>query len=166
MAGSKLKRYGLEKGAKVLIAIGLVFNLLAWIVAAYYFAVTTGTIALLIVPFLFTCISAIALLAIYYRYTLFENYPYLVNLPSIFYRIGAGKNGASKQSQAFSMIFTVHALVIAMVGLMGLVLTFTIGSSIKSNAASPFLYVYLAIVAVLIAAVFLQYRRIYVRFVK
>lgn len=166
MVGSRLKRYGLEKVAKALIAIGLLFNLSAWVVAAYYFSITAGSKALLIIPFLFTCISAIALLVIYYRYTLFEKYPYLMNLPSIFYRIGGGKNGASKQSQAFSMIFTVHALVIAMLGLMGLVLTFTVGSSIKSNAASPFLYVYLAIVAILIAAVFLQYRRIYVRFMK
>jgi hypothetical protein len=166
MAGMKLKRYGLEKGAKVLIAIGLLFNLVAWIVAAYYFGLAGNTFSLFIVPFIFTCVSALALLVIHYRYTLFENYPYLMNLPSIFYRIGGGKDGAGKQSMAFSMIFTVHALVIAMVGLMGLVLTFAIGSSIKSNAASPFLYVYLAIVAILIVSVFLQYRRIYVKFVK
>ena len=167
MAGRKLKRYGLEGGAKALIAIGLLFNLLAWLVAAYYFGLAGGgKITLFIVPFIFTCVSAIALLVIRYRYTLFEKYPYLMNLPSIFYRIGGRKNGESKQSIAFSMIFTVHALVIAVVGFMGLLLTVTIGSSIKSNAASPFLYVYLAIVAILIVSVFLQYRRIYVRFVK
>ena len=68
---------------------------------------------------------------------------------------------------AFSMIFTVHALVIALVGLMSLVLTFSIANSIKSNAASIFpVRVPLAIVAILIVSVFVQYRRIYVKFVK
>ncbi len=166
MAARKLKRYGLEKGAKVLITIGLLFNLISWIVASYYFGFVGGAFNLFIVPFIFTCVSAVALLVIQYRYTLFEGYPYLMSLPSIFYRIGGGKDGGSKQSIAFSMIFTVHALVIALVGLMSLVLTFSIASSIKSNAASPFLYVYLAIVAILVVSVFLQYRRIYVKFVK
>lgn len=168
MAKRMLKRYGLEGGAKVLIAIGFLFNLLAWFVAAYYLRLTGSTIApLLIVPLIFTCISAISLLVILYRYTLFEKYPYLVNLPSIFYRIGKGRDGERKQSMAFSMIFTVHALVIAAVGLMGLLLTISIGSGIKtSSIGSSFFILYLATVAILIAGVFLQYRRIYIRFSK
>jgi hypothetical protein len=166
MAGMKLKRYGLEGGAKILIVIGLLFNLLAWIAAAYYFGLSSGKIALFIVPLIFTCISAVLLVVIRYRYTLFEKYPYLMNLPSIFYRIGQGKDGVSKQSMAFSMIFTVHTLVLAALGFMGILLTVSIGYSEQSNAVSPFLYSYLVVVVVLILAVFLQYRRIYIKFSK
>ncbi len=166
MAKVMLKRYGLEGGAKILIVIGLLFNLFAWFVDAYYFGHTSAKIALFIAPFIFTCISAILLLVIYYRYTLFEKYPYLMNLPSIFYHIGEGKDGASKQSMAFSMIFTVHALILAAVGFMSLLLTFSIGYSTQSNTVSPFLYLYLVTAAVLIVAVFLQYRRIYIKFSK
>ncbi len=165
MAGRKLKRYGLEGGAKALIAIGLLFNLSAWFVAAYYFGLAGSRITLFIVPFIFTCISAIGLLVIRYRYTMFEEYPYLMNLPSFFYRLGERKD-ASKQGIAFSMIFTVHALVLSVLGFLSLLLTVAIGYSIKSNAASPFLYAYLAIIAILVASVFLLYRRIYVRFAK
>jgi len=166
MSKRMLKRYGLEGGAKILIVIGLLLDLFAWFAAAYYFGLSYGKITLFIVPFIFTCISALLLLVIFYRYTLFEKYPYLISLPSIFYRIGEGKGGASKQSMAFSMIFTVHALILAAVGLMGLLLTVSIGYSEQSNTLSPFLYSYLATVAVLIVAVLLQYRRIYLRFLK
>jgi hypothetical protein len=166
MTKRMFKRYGLEGGAKVLIAIGLLLNLLAWFLAFYYFGLSGGKIALFIVPFIFTCVSVILLVVIRYRYTLFEKYPYLMSLPSIFYRIGEGKDGVSKQSMAFSMIFTVHALILAAVGLMGILLTVSIGYSEQSNTVSPFLYSYLVVVAVLIVSVFLQYRRIYIRFSK
>jgi hypothetical protein len=165
MAKRMLKRYGLEGGAKVLIAVGLLFNLFAWLIAAYYFGLSGGKITLFIVPFISTCVSALLLLVIRYRYTLFEKYPYLINLPSLFYHIGE-QRGASKQSTAFSMIFTVHALMLAAVGLMSLLLTVSIGYSEQSNTVSPFLYSYLVTVAILIVAVFLQYRRIYIRFSK
>ena len=165
MASRTLKRYGLEGIAKILISIGLLFVLLSWITAFYYFGPNSKN-ALFIVPFIFTCVIAVLLLVIKYRYTLFEKYPYLMSLPSIFYRIGGGKKGFDNQSLAFSMIFTVHALVIAFIGLMCLILTISIGASIQSSSASPLLYVYLAIAAVLIVSVLLQYRRIYIKFVK
>ncbi|MFI5412400.1 MAG: hypothetical protein ACHQX1_00735, partial [Candidatus Micrarchaeales archaeon] len=69
MASRALKRYGLEGAAKVLIVIGLLFNLVAWIIAAYYFVPTSSMFTLFMVPFIFTCISAILLLVINYRYT-------------------------------------------------------------------------------------------------
>lgn len=164
MADRKLKRYGLESGARALIVIGLLFNLIAWLIAIYYLGPTTSSrFTPLIIPLIFTGVSVILLAVIYWRYTLFEKYPYLMNLPSIFYRIGEQKDA---QSKAFSMIFTVHALVIALVGLMGLLLTYSIGASIESSTASPFLYVYFAVVAILIVSVFVQYRRIYIKFVK
>ncbi len=165
MANRTLKRYGLEGAAKALIAIGLLLTILSWIAGFYYFGIVGKTV-LFIVPFTFTCILAILLLAIRYRYTLFEKYPYLMNLPSIFYRIGAGKKGPDNQSKAFSMIFTVHALVIAFLGLLSLVLAISIGSGIKGSQASPFLYAYLAIIAILVVSVLVQYRRIYIRFAK
>jgi hypothetical protein len=165
MAGRKLKRYGLEDAAKALIIIGLLLNLLAWLIAAYYFGLSGGKVALFIVPFIFTCVSVLLLLVINYRYTLFEKYPYLINLPSLFYHLGE-KNDTSKQSIAFSMIFTVHALILAAVGLMSILLTVSIGYSEQSNTVSPFLYSYLVVIAILIAAVFLQYRRIYLRLSK
>ena len=164
MASRKLKRYGLEGAAKILIAAGLLLVLFSWLTGAYYFGIT-GKATLFIVPFIFTCVLAVLLLIIGYRYTLFEKYPYLMNLPSLFYRIKE-KKGTDNQSIAFSMIFTVHALVIAFLGLLSLVLAISIGSSIKSNAASPFMYAYLAIVAILVVSVLLQYRRIYIRFRK
>src|SRR5271157_489303 len=132
MAGMKLKRYGLEGAAKMLIIIGLLFNLSAWVVAAYYLGLIGGKVTLFIVPLIFTCISAVLLLVIRYRYTLFEKYPYLLSLPSLFYRIGGQKN-TSKQSIAFSMIFTVHALVIAVLSFMSLLLTVSIGYSVHSR---------------------------------
>lgn len=87
MARRMLKRYGLEGFAKILIAIGLLLTLFAWIAGMYYFGIT-GKTTLFIVPLIFTCVSAVLLLIIRYRYTLFEKYPYLMNLPSLFYRIG------------------------------------------------------------------------------
>ena len=164
MASKMLKRYGLEGAAKALIAIGLLLVILSWIAGAYYFG-HVGKIALFIVPFAFTCVLAGLLLVIRYRYTLFERYPYLMNLPSLFYHIGERK-GANDQSVAFSMIFTVHALVIAFMGLLSLVLAISIGLSIHSSAASPFLYSYLIIIAILFVSVLLQYRRIYIRFAR
>ncbi len=159
-----LKRYGLEKSAKILIAIGSLLILLSRFAGAYYFRLT-GKITLFIVPLIFTCVSAVLLLIIRYRYTLFEKYPYLMNLPSLFYHIGEQK-GTSNQGIAFSMIFTVHALVMAFLGLLSLILEISIGSSIKSKLASPFLYAYLVIIAILCVSVLLQYRRIYIKFLK
>ncbi len=164
MAIKRLKRYGLEGAAKILVVVGFLLILISWIAGAYYFG-SVGKLALFIVPLAFTCVLAILLLVIRYRYTLFEKYPYLMNLPSLFYRIKASK-GKDNQSIAFSMIFTVHALAIAFLGLLSLVLTISIGSSIKSSSASPFLYTYFAIIAILVLSVLLQYRRIYVRFAK
>lgn len=164
MTGRALKRYRLEGAAKILIAIGLLLLLFAWIVGIYYYG-SIGRITLFIVPFIFTCVVAMLLLVIRYRYTLFEKYPYVMNLPSLFYSIGGGKDN-NKQSIAFSMIFTVHAIVIAFTGLLSLVLTLSVGSGIKSSAASPFLYMYLAIIAILVVSVLLQYRRIYIKFAK
>jgi hypothetical protein len=102
MAGRVLKRYGLEGIAKIFIAIGFLLVLCSWIAGFYYLGITG--IASLIVPFIFTCVLAVLLLLIRYRYTMFEKYPYFMNLPSIFYRIGDQKNGKNKQSIAFSMI--------------------------------------------------------------
>ena len=163
MPDKKLKRYGLEKGAKILIVVGLLLILVSWIMAAYYITVNPtakSSLALLLVPVIFTAVAAILLLVIKYRYTLFEKYPYLMNLPSIFYHLGE-RNDTKKQSTAFNMIFTVHSLVIAFLGLMGLLLTISIGSSTK--ASSPFFYSYFVVIAALIASVILIYRRIYVR---
>ncbi len=166
MASRMLKRYGLEGAAKVLIVIGLLLVLFSWIAGAYYYGIT-GRVALFIAPFVFTCVTAALLLVIRYRYTLFEKYPYLMNLPSLFYRIGS-KKGKDNQSVAFSMIFTVHALVIAFMGILSLFLTLTIstGYIAHKSGAYPFLYAYLAIVVILIVSVLLQYRRIYIRFME
>ena len=164
MADKALKKYGLEAAAKMLIGIGFLFVISAWIVGTYYYG-ATGESPLFIPPFIFTCVLVLLLLIIRYRYTLFEKYPYLMNLPSLFYHI-EDKKGSNNRSTAFSMIFTVHALVIAFLGLESLALTINIGSSIQSKTTSPFLYIYLIIIAVLFASVLLQYRRIYVRFAK
>ena len=88
-----------------------------------------------------------------------------MNLPSLFYRIRE-KNGVDNRSVAFSMIFTVHALVIAFLELLSLVLTISIEYGVQRSSTSPFLYVYLAIIAILIVSVLLQYRRIYIKFAK
>ncbi len=164
MASKRLKKYGLEGAAKMLIIVGFLLLLISWIAGTYYFGLV-GKPALFIVPLAFTCVLAVLLLVIKYRYALFEKYPYLMNLPSLFYRIKERK-GKDNQSIAFSMIFTVHALVIAFLGLLSLVLTISVGSSIKGSSASPFLYTYFAIIAILILSVLLQYRRIYIRFAK
>lgn len=159
MAGRKLKRYRLEGAAKVLIAVGLLLILLSWFLGAYYFW-SSGMIAQFVAPVIFTCVAAGILLVIRYRYTLFEKYPYLVSLPSIFYHLGEQKD-ANKQSIAFSMIYTVHSLILTFIGFMCLLLTITIDSRYVAT-----LYVYLAVVAVLIVSIFLLYRRIYIKLAK
>ncbi len=164
MAAKNLKRYGLEKGAKVFIVIGLLLILISWILAIHYLTVNQiakDRLALLLIPFIFTVIAAILLLVIKYRYTIFERYPYLMNLPSIIYRIGGGKD-TKKQSIAFNMIFTVHSLVLTFLGLLSILLTLSIGSAAKVN--SPFFYSYFVVIAFLVISVFLIYRRIYLKF--
>ncbi len=64
------------------------------------------------------------------------------------------------------MIFTVHALVLAFIGFLSLILTISIGSGINRRMVSPLLYIYLATVAILVVAVLLLYRRIYIKFAK
>ena len=163
MTNNILKRYELEKCAKVFIVIGLLLILISWMLAAYYINVNQiakDRLALLIIPLIFTAVAAIILLVIKYRYTIFERYPYLMNLPSIIYRIGGGKD-TKKQSMAFNMIFTVHSLVLTFLGLLSILLTLSIGSNAKTS--SPFFYSYFVVIAVLIISVFLIYRRIYIK---
>ena len=148
--------------AKILILIGVVLILFSWLLSIYYFQLL-GKMVLFIVPFIFTCVLILLLLIIKYRYTLFEKYPYLMNLPSLFYRIQDKKNTNNK-SIAFSMIFTIHALVIAVLGLLSVILTISIGSSVKNGSTSPFLYTYLLIIALMVISVLLLYRRIYLKF--
>ena len=84
MVAKNLKRYGLEKGAKILIAIGLLLILISWVLAIGYISVNQiakDRLALLLIPSTFTAVAALLLLVIKYRYTLFERYPYLMNLP-------------------------------------------------------------------------------------
>jgi hypothetical protein len=162
MVNMTLKRYRLEAKARIFIAIGLIFVLLSW-VAGWHYYMNSGKGALFIAPLVFTCVTVLLLLVIGYRYTIFKKYPYLMNLPSLLYRI-KDKRGANNQSIAFSMIFTVHALVIAFMGLLSLVLVLAIGSSSTHAAASQILYVYFILIALLIASVLLQYRRIYLKF--
>jgi hypothetical protein len=107
MHNRKLQRYRLEKGAKVFIVIGLLLILISWILAIHYLTINQTAkdrFALLLIPLIFTAVAAILLLVIKYRYTIFERYLYLMNLPSIFYRISGGKD-TKKQSIAFNMIF-------------------------------------------------------------
>ena len=163
MVTKDLKRYGLEKGAKILIAIGLLLILISWVLAIGYISVNQiakDRLALLLIPSIFTAVAALILLVIKYRYTLFERYPYLMNLPSIFYRIGGGKD-TKKQSVAFNMIFTVHSLVLAFLGLLSILLTASIGSNAKTS--SPFFYSYFIVIAILVVSVFVIYRRIYIK---
>ena len=164
MANKKLKRYGLESAAKIFIAIGMLLVLISWFAGVYYFGII-GKSTLFLVPLIFTFVLALSLLVIRYRYTLFEKYPYLMNLPSLFYRIGEQK-GTNGQSIAFNMIFTVHALVVAAIGFLSLLLTISIGASIGKSAASPFLYAYIGTALALVVLVLLLYRRIYVKFSK
>ena len=163
MSDKKLKRYRLEKGAKILIVVGLLLILVSWIMAAYYLTVNQiakDRFALLLIPLIFTAVAATLLLVIKYRYTLFEKYPYLMNLPSIFYHLGERRD-TKKQSIAFNMIFTVHSLVLTFLGLLSILLTLSIGSNAKTS--SPFFYSYFVVIAILIISVFLIYRRIYIR---
>ena len=164
MAAKNLKRYRLEKGAKVFIVIGLLLILISWILAIHYLTVNQiakDRFALLLIPLIFTAVAAVLLLVIKYRYTIFERYPYLMNLPSIIYRIGGGKD-TKKQSIAFNMIFTVHSLVLTFLGLLSILLTLSIRSAAKVN--SPFFYSYFVVIAFLVISVFLIYRRIYLKF--
>lgn len=159
-----LKRHPLEEAARLLIAIGLVLIIFSWMFGIY-FSVFTGKLTVFIVPFVFTCVSLLLSLMILYRYELFEKYPYLMNLPSLFYRI-KDRKGMDNRSIAFSMIFTVHSLVIAFIGFLSVLLTISIGFSINKAAPSQLLYVYLATIVILIVSVLFLYRRIYIKFSK
>ncbi|MCL5423763.1 MAG: hypothetical protein M1385_01610 [Candidatus Marsarchaeota archaeon] len=164
MAIRVLKRYPLEDAARLLIAIGLVLIIFSWMFGIY-FSVLTGKVTVFIVPFIFTCVSILLSLMILYRYELFEKYPYIMNLPSLFYRI-KDRKGVDNKSIAFSMIFTVHSLVIAFIGFLSVLLTFSVGFSINKTATSQLLYVYLATIVILIISVLFLYRRIYIKFSK
>lgn len=164
MATQKLKRYGIERVAKVMIAAGLLLLFISWLAGLRYYEFVGK--AVLIVPLLFTLVSILLLLVIRYRYTLFERYPYLMNLPSLFYRVGKQK-GKNNQSIAFRMIFTVHSLSITFIGLLSLILTISIGSSIGAgHHITSTLYVYFATIIIFVVSVLFLYRRIYIRFVK
>ncbi|MEM0201094.1 MAG: hypothetical protein QXD23_01690 [Candidatus Micrarchaeaceae archaeon] len=165
MPNKELKRYGLESVAKVLIVIGFLLVLTSWVIGFYNYG-TKGTV-IYIVPLIFTFVLFILLLFIRYRYTLFEKYPYFMNLPSLFYRIKDKKGSNDNKSLAFSMIFTVHSLVIAFLGLLSIILVISIGHSVKGSSSSlSFLYLYTAVIIVLLISVLYQYRRIYVKFSK
>lgn len=162
MPNKKLERYNLEKGAKISITVGLLLLLVSWIISLIYVntALTSkDRLALFLIPSIFTAVDIILLLVIKYRYTLFEKYPYLINLPSVFYHLSE-KKSVKKQSIAFNMIFTVHSLVIAFLGLLSILLVLSIGSSSKVN--SPFFYSYFIVIAILVISVLLIYRRIYI----
>ena len=158
MQKMKVTRYPLSSGAKSILFIALIINIIATyaIINSNAYGVNTN---LFIVPYIFLAIFALFLLVLCFRYSLLEKYPYLVNLPAFAYRLGIQKN-SKVAGKVINRVFTVHALASLFVSLLYLIFA----SAIVSQSGHPAPVEIFALVLVFILAVFIQYRRIYMSF--
>ncbi|MDE1857281.1 MAG: hypothetical protein KGH98_04365 [Candidatus Micrarchaeota archaeon] len=84
---------------------------------------TYGSISsLLILPAIFWAAFVLLLLVLAFRYTLLENYPYLINLPSFLYKLSAMGDPA-KEGAVVNRVFTVFSLSVLYAALLNLLIT-------------------------------------------
>lgn len=155
----KLKRYPLSKLAKTFIAIGIALLIITLALGIYSLSTQIASktkIALYIVLSVWVVIFAFLLLVIKYRYEIFEKYPYLMSLPSLFYQLKG-----EKRNKGFSMIFTIHAFTLVYLGFLGLLVIMLITKSpigFERNIILGSLY---TVIILFVVGVLLVYRWIY-----
>jgi len=175
------RRYPLEGTARVLIAIAILLNLAVWAMVGYYYQSLPQTIpthfglngtpdaygsrtVVLLEPTILTLLVAGFLVALRFRYTLLFNYPWAVRLPAFVYGLMDGRN-AERQGRLLNKVFTVYTVPMVMVSMLNLLISYLIIFSTGSGrGAVPWLECILAIVAVMVAVIFLRYRAIYREF--
>lgn len=138
-AVGKMKRYGLERKAKVLIAAAVLMDILSLAVAAYFYlgpqraspgpygvAQAQGAYGnfagMLALPLVFALITVALLLLLKYRYALIERYPQTISIPGLAYRTGAGGRRDSA-GVAVNKVFTVFAAAVMSVAVIGFLAT-------------------------------------------
>ncbi len=154
MQKMKVTHYPLSSGARAIIVVAFIINIIATLSFAY--AYDGSKPSLLIIPGIFLTIFAILLVVLRFRYTLLERYPYLVNLPAFAYRLGIQKNPKTA-GMVINRVFTVHALASLYLSVLYLILS----TSILQQNGQPTLLEILVLVIVFVVTVFVQYRRIY-----
>ncbi len=155
MQKMKVTRYPLSNGARSILVLALIVN----IIATFFFvnsSIYNNNSSLLIVPIIFLAIFVVFLVILRFRYTLLERYPYLVNLPAFAYRLGIQKN-PKVAGTVINRVFTVHAFASLFTSLLYLIFSTTI----FNQNGHPALKEILSLIAAFIIVVFLQYRRIY-----
>ncbi len=153
----KVRHYPLSKVARFVIALAFLINIVALIITWYYYPELKSTI--LIVPAIFLFVFAIILLLLRFRYTLFERYPYILNLPSFVYRLGMEKN-PDVEGQIISRVFSVHAFTALYLSILNLIIT----SAAATQNSSFLLPAILTLVIVFVVTIFSLYRNIYISF--
>lgn len=158
MQKMKVTRYPLSNGARLIVVVALIIEVIATLVFVQSNAYGSAP-SLLILPGIFLTVFLVLLLVLRFRYALLERYPYLVNLPAFAYRLGIQKNPRTA-GIVINRVFTVHALASLYTSVLYLILT----TAILRQSSRLVLPAIFALVVVFIVTVFLQYRRIYVSF--
>lgn len=156
-----ITRYPLSQVARRILVIALIVNILTLVVVSYYSAALANMkIGLLLIPAIFFIVVTAIALVLRYRYALLERYPYLVTLPSFVWRLGAEKN-KKMLGEMVGKVFTVHALGILYISLLGLVETYWAFVLSGQTSVSVLLSMVLIIVAAFLISIFALYRGIY-----
>lgn len=168
----------LSKTSKAIIIISMIILVATVITGIYYFfnlpnivpthyglngkVTTYGSKSVFFIPmFLLFGVVVLLLAILHFRYTLIEKYPYLINLPSFVYRLGAQKD-KKLQSKVISRVFTVFSLSVLYVSVLNLIIT----TAIFTQSTSLLLPSVWVAVAVFVVTVILLYRNIYKEFSK
>ncbi len=154
MQKMKVAHYPLSSGARLILLAALIVNVLATLAFASSYGAARPS--LLILPGIFLTVFAVLLLILHFRYDLLERYPYVVNLPAFAYRLGIQKNPKTA-GIVINRVFAVHAFASLFLSVLYLLLS----TAIIQQTGQHVLPEVLVLVVVFIAAVFLQYRRIY-----
>lgn len=179
----KIKHQPLSSFARSIIFLAAVINVLMLLDIAYYYPSLPNTIVthygsngapiaygskvdLLYAPIILFAVFALILLILRYRYTLFEKYPYLINLPSFVYVLGS-EGDAEVRSKIMGRVFTVYALSTLYLAVLNVIITTVMlhrgASNLYIRFALPMIF---ATVCVFVITVLLVYRDIYKSFAK
>lgn len=139
--GLEIERESLRFRGKASIAMGIALLALSWVVATYYYRILPDTVpthydlygrpngwgskaSLLLAPAILTGVGIALLAVIKYRYTMIERYPYLVNMPAFMILVSSDRLTPTERSSIVNMVFEVISIELALLGLLGLEITY------------------------------------------
>ncbi len=139
--GLEIERESLRFRGKASIAMGIALLALSWAVATYYYRILPDTVpthydlygrpngwgskaSLLLAPAILTGVGIALLAVIKYRYTMIERYPYLVNMPAFMILVSSDRLTPTERSSIVNMVFEVISIELALLGLLGLEITY------------------------------------------